>query len=254
LTGPAGFCVLGSLVTEWGDKTLDQEFIYLGEWFKIWWVGLHFIFGRGGRGMEIAIQKTLETVGTLPGQGGLLDQFDKRLRKVQRRVMFELFESINPEEVERVPVVLYRAVLMDGNRMPALLRFYLPTWQGYDEVFWHALGDYAILTLHRVKDLEYNAARGRIKIEYFVRKSGGRIRSQAEIRGIIQKIAFLIDNETLPTDFTHFRSMAERRSHIGELSKVEAAEIFTDMRREISLTRMPTTVAHPMVRYVNCRG
>lgn len=113
---------------------------------------------------------------------------------------------------------------MDGNAMPALLRFYLPTWRGYDEVFWRALGDYSILTLHRVKDLEYNAAKGKLKIEYFIRTSG-RIRTPEEIRGIIQKIAFMVDNETLPTDFTRFRSMAERRGHIGEPSKVEAAEI-----------------------------
>jgi hypothetical protein len=174
--------------------------------------------------METAIEKILETVGTIPGQGGLLEQFDKRLRKLQRRVMFELLDSISKEEVEQLPVELYKTVLMDGNRVPALFRFYLPTWRGYDEVFWQALGDYAILSLHRVKDLEYNSAKGTIKIEYFVRTSG-RIRSPEEIRGIIQKIAFLVDNETLPTDFTRFRSMAERRGQIGELSKEEAAAI-----------------------------
>ncbi len=174
--------------------------------------------------MEMSIQKILEIVSTLPGQGGLLEQFEKRLRKLQRRVIFGLFENISKEEIENLPVILYKTVLMDGNQMPALLRFYLPTWRGYNEVFWHALGDYAILTLHRVKDLEYNAAKGKLKIEYFVR-TAGRIRSPEEIRGIIQKIAFLVDNETLPTDFTHFRSMAERRGHIGELSKEQAAAI-----------------------------
>ncbi len=174
--------------------------------------------------MDTAIQKILETVDTIPGQGGLLEQFDKRLRKLQRRVMFELFESISKEEVEHLPVVIYKTVLMDGKQRPALLRFYLPTWRGYDEVFWQALGDYAILALHRVKDLEYNTTKGKIKIEYFV-KTSGRIRSPEEIRGIIQKIAFLVDSETLPTDFTRFRSMAERRGQIGDLSKEEAAAI-----------------------------
>jgi hypothetical protein len=174
--------------------------------------------------METAIQKILETVSTIPGQGGLLEQFDKRLRKLQRRVMFELFKSISKEEVQDLPVVLYKTVLIDGNQRPALLRFYLPTWRGYDEVFWQALGDYTILTLHRVKDLEYNTSNGKLKVEYFIRTSG-RIRSPEEIRGIIQKIAFLVDNETLPTDFTRFRSMDERRAHIGDLSKEEAAAI-----------------------------
>ncbi len=174
--------------------------------------------------MDTGIQKILETVDTIPGQGGLLEQFDKRLRKLQRRVMFQLLESISTEEVEHLPVMLYKTVLIGGKQRPALFRFYLPTWRGYDEVFWQALGDYAILALHRVKDLEYNASKGKMKIEYFI-KTVGRIRSPEEIRGIVQKIAFLVDNETLPTDFTRFRSVAERREHIGDLSKEEAAAI-----------------------------
>jgi len=174
--------------------------------------------------MDTVIEKILEAVGTVPGQGGLLDQFDKRLRKLQRKVMFGLLESISMEEVKSLPVELYKTVRMHGKQGPTLFRFYLPTWRGYDEVFWQALGDYAILALHRVKDLEYNATKGKIKIEYFV-KTSGRIRSPEEIQGIVQRIAFLVDNETLPTDFTRFRSMAERRGQIGELSKEEAAAI-----------------------------
>jgi hypothetical protein len=176
--------------------------------------------------MEMAIQSILETVGSVPGQGGLLEQFDKRLRKLQRRVMFGLIESISKEEAEHVPVELYKTILMNGKQGPSLLRFHIPTWRGYDEVFWQALGDYAILALHRIKDLEYNTTKGKIKIEYFVRTTRkGRIRSPEEIRGIIQKIAFLIDSETLPTDFTRFRSMSERRGQIGDLRKEEAAAI-----------------------------
>lgn len=174
--------------------------------------------------MESTIQKILGSVGTIPGQGGLLEQFDKRLRKLQRKVMFQLVESLDDEELQRIPVLLYKIVPPDGKKRPAFLRFHLPSWEGYDEVFWQALGDYIILTLHRVKDLGYHPAKGRIKIEYFVRTTG-RIRSPEEIRGIIQRIAFLVDTETLPTDFTRFRSMAERRGQIGELSKEEAAAI-----------------------------
>lgn len=177
--------------------------------------------------MEAAIEKILENLSTIPGQGGLLEQFEKRLRKMQRRVLFRVFESISEGEVEHLPVVLYKTVLTGGNKMPALLRFYLPTWRGYDQVFWQALGDYVILTLHRVRDLEYNAASGKMKIEYFVRTSGeaGRIRSPEQIRAIIQKLAFLVENETLPTDFTHFRRMAERRGQIGELSQEKAVAL-----------------------------
>ncbi|MGC8491147.1 MAG: hypothetical protein ACP5SH_05350 [Syntrophobacteraceae bacterium] len=174
--------------------------------------------------METSIETILENVSTLPGQGGLLEQFEKRLRKMQRRVLFAMFESISEEALKGLPVLLYKTIMIDGNKMPALLRFQLPTWRGYDEVFWQALGDYAILTLHRVKDLEYNAATGKMKIEYFVRtpELGGRVRSPEQVRGIIQKIAFLVENETLPTDFTHFRTMAERRGQIGELSQEKA--------------------------------
>ncbi len=177
--------------------------------------------------MEAAIEKILENLSNIPGQGGLIEQFEKRLRKMQRRVLFGIFETIGGEEVERTPVHLYKAVLTEGNKAPALLRFYLPAWRGYDEVFWQALGDYAILTLHRVKDLEYNAAGGRMKIEYFVRTSGdaGRIRNPEQIRKIIQKIAFLVEREILPTDFTHFRRMTERRGQIGELSQEKAVAL-----------------------------
>jgi hypothetical protein len=42
---------------------------------------------------------------------------------------------------------------------------------------------------------------------------------------IIQKIAFLVDTEGLPTDFTRFRRMTERRGSLGEMSKEQAALI-----------------------------
>ena len=177
--------------------------------------------------MEGSIENILENLSTNPGQGGLLEQFEKRLRKMQRRVLFGMLEEVSEEQVNGLPVVLYKAVWTRGNMMPALLRFHLPTWKNYDQVFWQALGDYAILMLHRVKDLEYNAAAGKMKIEYFVRapETGGRVRSPEQIRLIVQKIAFLMDNETLPTDFTHFRRMAERRGQIGELSQEKAVAL-----------------------------
>ncbi|MDR3566846.1 MAG: hypothetical protein P4L43_02345 [Syntrophobacteraceae bacterium] len=174
--------------------------------------------------MEVSIEKMLEDLSTVPGQGGIFEQFEKRLRKMQRRVLFEMLEGVSEGQAKRLPVVLYKSVLTSGNKMPSLLRFYLPTWRGHDEVFWQALGDYAILMLHRVKDLEYMAESGKMKIEYFVRASGigGRVRSPEQIREILQKIACLVDNEMLPTDFTHFRRMAERRGQIGELSQEKA--------------------------------
>jgi hypothetical protein len=49
--------------------------------------------------------------------------------------------------------------------------------------------------------------------------------SVSDIRVIIQKIAYLVDTEGLPTDFTRFRRMTERRDSLGEMSKEQAALI-----------------------------
>jgi hypothetical protein len=75
-----------------------------------------------------------------------------------------------------------------------------------------------------VKDLEYDRLRGRIKLAYF-EKIRGRIKYPKDIQEIIQKIAYLVDTEALPTDFTRFRRMAERRGSLGEMSKEQAALI-----------------------------
>jgi hypothetical protein len=70
--------------------------------------------------------------------------------------------------------------------------------------------------------VEYDSGRGRINVEYFA-KASGRVRSPEEIRGIIQRLAFMVDVEELPTDFTRFRRMTERRGSLGEMSKEQAA-------------------------------
>ena len=61
-------------------------------------------------------------------------------------------------------------------------------------------------------------------MEYFA-KIKGRIKYPNDIQAIIKKIAFLVDTEALPTDFTRFRRMAERRGSLGEMSKEQAAVI-----------------------------
>jgi hypothetical protein len=104
------------------------------------------------------------------------------------------------------------------------LRFFLPLWKGHDEVFWQSLGDYVILAVHRVNDIEFDRFRGRLKVEYFA-KVRGQIKYSQDIREIIQEIAYLVDTEALPTDFTRFRRMAERRDSLGEMSKEQAALI-----------------------------
>jgi len=168
--------------------------------------------------------KELEKIYSVIGQGSVLEQIDKHYRKQQRLTLFEMLEKVDPKEVDGFPVVLYKHVVQNGKKQPALLRFSLPLWKNHDEIFWQSLGDYVILAVHRVKDLAFDRSRGRMKVEYFT-KLKGRIKNPDDIKEIIQKIAYLVDTEALPTDFTRFRRMAERRDSLGEMSKEQAALI-----------------------------
>lgn len=158
------------------------------------------------------------------GQGSVLEQIDKRYRKQQRLTLFEMLEKVDDKAIATFPVSLYKHIPQNGKKQSALLRFYLPLWQNHDEIFWQSLGDYVILAVHRVKDLSFDRIRGRMKVEYFI-KTKGRIKYPVDIQEIIQKIAYLVDTEALPTDFTRFRRMAERRDSLGEMSKEQAALI-----------------------------
>lgn len=158
------------------------------------------------------------------GQGGVFDQVDKIYRKQQRINLFEKLETIDNQDINDFLVILYKSIIPNGKKQPAILRFYLPAWKNQNEIFWQSLGDYAILAIHRVIDIEFDSARGRMKMTYFP-KVKGRIKNPEEIRVIIQKIAYLVDTEGLPTDFTRFRRMTERRDSLGEMSKEQAALI-----------------------------
>jgi hypothetical protein len=174
--------------------------------------------------MTSTLATALEKVHSGLGQGSVLDQIDKLYRKQQRINLFEKLEKIDKKELEKYPVVLYKSIMPNGKKQPALLRFSLPYWKDHDEIFWQSLGDYVILAMHRVTDVEFDSARGRMKVEYFP-KIKGRIKHPEDIREIIQKIAYLVDTEALPTDFTRFRRMTERRGSLGEMSKEQAAVI-----------------------------
>lgn len=174
--------------------------------------------------MESSLAKVLGKVQEGVGQGGVFDQIDKLYRKQQRINLFEKLEMIDQQEVDHFPVVIYKSITSSGKKLPALLRFYLPSWKNQNEIFWQSLGDYAILAIHRVIDIEFDSVRGRMKMMYFP-KIKGRIKHVEDIRGIIQKIAYLVDTESLPTDFTRFRRMTERRGSLGEMSKEQAAII-----------------------------
>jgi hypothetical protein len=174
--------------------------------------------------MKNSLSIALEKVHSGVGQGSVLEQIDKRYRKQQRLTLFEMLENVDENKVENFPVILYKNIPQNGKKQPAVLRFFLPTWKNHDEIFWQSLGDYIILAVHRVKDLEFDRLRGRLKIEYF-EKIKGRIKYPDDIKEIIQKISYLVDIEALPTDFTRFRRMAERRGSLGEMSKEQAAII-----------------------------
>jgi len=174
--------------------------------------------------MNDRITSVIEKVHHGLGQGGILDQIDKIFRKQQRVNLFEKLEKLDNKDIDNLPVILYKSILPNGKKQPALLRFYLPTWKGHDDIFWHSLGDFVILAMHRVTDVEFDSTRGRIKVKYFP-KIRGRIKYPEDLRVIIQKIAYLVDNEGLPTDFTRFRRMTERRDSLGEMSKEQAALI-----------------------------
>jgi hypothetical protein len=174
--------------------------------------------------MTDSLATVLEKVYEGLGQGSVLDQIDKIYRKQQRINLFEKLEKIDKKEIENCPVVLYKSITPNGKKHPAVLRFSLPSWKDHDEIFWHSLGDFVILAVHRVKDVEFDRVRGRMKVEYYP-KIKGRIKHPEDIREIIQKIAYLVDTEALPTDFTRFRRMTERRDSLGEMSKEQAALI-----------------------------
>lgn len=166
----------------------------------------------------------LDRVSSGLGQGSVLEQIDKVFRKQQRVTLFKMLEKVDDREADEFPVLLYKHIPQNGKKQPALLRFFLPLWKNHDEIFWQSLGDYVILAVHRVKDITFDGARGRMKVEYFA-KIKGRIKYPEDVRRIIQKTAYLVDTEALPTDFTRFRRMTERRGSLGEMSKEQAALI-----------------------------
>jgi hypothetical protein len=172
--------------------------------------------------MENVIQNTLEKLGAGPGQGSVLEKIDKIVRAHQRKVLWEMLKQ-QPKGKDNFPVALYRNTPQIGKKQPAMMRLSLPKWRYYDEVFWQALGDYIILALHRVKDVDYDASRGVIKIEYFDSREAHK--SPQEITEMVRGLALLIDEETLPTDFTRLRRMAESRGSLGEMKKEQALAI-----------------------------
>jgi hypothetical protein len=173
--------------------------------------------------MEMEMQKAIEKLFARPGQGSLLEQMDKLLREIQRSVLEKLLKGVDPEEAERFVVDMYYFQPQVKMKEPTLARFSLPQWKGFNEVFWQALGDYLILTLHSVIDVDFNRSKGALKIRYFHAEYSNK--TPEDVKRVIKQLAVLIEKRVLPTDFTIFRRMAERSQSIGEISKKEAAMI-----------------------------
>jgi len=165
------------------------------------------------------IIKTFDKLG-FPSQGSVLEKIDKLVRVEERRALSEMLKKVQGKE--NFPVTLYRHIKQAGYAQPALLRFSLPNWKGYDEVFWLALCGYLILALHSVTDINYDRQRAVIKIKYIARNNP---KTPEEITEIIGGIACLINEEELPTDFTLYREISEKRGSLGEMSKAQAALI-----------------------------
>lgn len=173
--------------------------------------------------MNIGIQYALEQLGNRPGQGSFIEQIDKLLRELQRTELEKMLQEVDKEEAESFIVDAYRFVPQVKMKEPALARFYLPQWKGFNDVFWLSLGDYLIVALHSITDVGFDRARGTLKVRYFYTDDSRK--SPEDISGIIKGIATLISRRVLPTDFTHFRRMYDRQKNIGELSKKEAIVI-----------------------------
>jgi len=140
--------------------------------------------------MTNSLTTVLEKVQDGIGQGGVLDQIDKLYRKQQRhQFVWKSSKRSIRQEVDDVPVVLYKSLMPNGKKtaLPYCV-FTFPSWKDHDESVWQSLGDYVILAMHRVTDIEFDSSRGRMKMKYFP-KIKGRIKHPEDIRLIIQKIA-----------------------------------------------------------------
>jgi len=173
--------------------------------------------------MKIGVQEGLERLAARPGQGNAAEQIDKLLRELQRMELQKMLKEVDEKESERFTVDIYRFLPQVKMKEPALVRFRLPDWKGFNDVFWLALGDYLILALHSITDVGFDRARGTLKVRYFYTEESRK--SPEDIRKIIKGLVSLIGTRALPVDFTHFRRMFDRQQSIGEISKKEALAI-----------------------------
>ena len=134
-----------------------------------------------------------------------------------------MLKEVDEQETDGFIVDVYQFLPQVRMKEPALARFLLPGWIGYNNVFWLALGDYLILALHSITDVAFNRSKGTLKVRYFYTDDSNK--SPENVREVIKGLAILINARKLPVDFTHFRRMFDRQKSIGEISKKEAVAI-----------------------------
>ncbi len=67
--------------------------------------------------MDTALKKTLEKLVGRPGQGSILEQIDKIVRKQQRTELYEMLEQVDKKEMGKYPVVLVKSIPQTGKKI-----------------------------------------------------------------------------------------------------------------------------------------
>jgi len=160
-----------------------------------------------------------------PGQGSIDEQKDKIMREEQREPLYKLIHSVSDEEVKGHVLVNYEQA-PEGFSEPSLMRFSIPRWARYHEVYWESLSGRLKLAVGGVVKLEYDNILGTLMIRHF--DTPGHQKKPANfVAKLIAKLCLLVERGELTTDFTRWRHKAEYSSAIGQLSPGQATFLVT---------------------------
>lgn len=113
------------------------------------------------------------------------------------------------------------------------MRFSVPRWRGFHEVYWESLCSRLKLAIGGVIKLEYDAKRGTIAVRHF--DTPGHQKKPAKfVAKLIAKICLLVETGKLSTDFTRWRHKAEHASKLGELSPAQVS-VFAVVLRKLKI-------------------
>jgi len=163
-----------------------------------------------------------------PGQGSIDEQKDKIMREEQRGPLYELIHRIGDEEVKG-HVSVYHEQTPSGFSEPSLMRFYVPRWKKFHEVYWESMSGRLKLAVGGVVKLEYDNTLGTLMIRHF--DTPGHQKKPAEfVAKVIAKLCLLVESGELTTDFTRWRHKAEYSSAVGQLSPGQATFLVTILK------------------------